>query len=127
MPRVKRAVRDAMPEVNRIVKEATRSIPGVGKIIQEAMQTASEAFSGWTENDGGRHSQKAVRKHEETTPIQLSDRLAVRTPKGHIASEIWDRDEVQVETTITVEGTDEAAVNDFVEQIDIRIWHEPWL
>ncbi|MDP6040230.1 MAG: hypothetical protein QGG64_16890, partial [Candidatus Latescibacteria bacterium] len=109
MPRVKRAVRDAMPEVNRIVKEATRSMPDVGKIIQEAMQSASDAFSGWTENEGERHPEKNVRKHEETTPIQLSDRLAVRTPQGHIASEIWDHEEVQVEAIITVRGTDKAA------------------
>ena len=121
MPRARRAVREAMPDVNRIVREATRSIPDVGEIVQEAMQTASEAFSQWVEDSDGKHPEKAVRQFVETTPIQVSDCLSVRTPKGHVTSKIWDRDEVQVDATISVWGTDEAAVQAFAEQIDIQI------
>lgn len=122
MPKVKNAVREAMPEVNRIVREV--SIPDVGAIVQEAMQTASDALSGWTEKTDGQHPEKAVRQLVETTPIRASDRLSIATPKGHVASEIWDRDEVRVDATIAVWGTEEAAVNAFAEQIDIRIQRE---
>ena len=121
MPRARRAVREAMPDVNRIVREATRSIPDVGEIVQEAMQTASEAFSQWAEDGDRRYPEKAVRQFVETTPIQVSDRLSVRTPRGHVISKIWDRDEVQVDAKISVWGTDEEAVQIFAEQIDIQI------
>lgn len=122
MPKVKIAVREAMPEVDRIVREA--SIPDVGAIVQEAMQTASDALSEWTKKRDSRHPEKAVRQFVETTPIRASARLSVATPRGHVASEIWDRDEVRVDATIAVWGTDEAAVNAFAEQIDIRIQSE---
>ena len=122
MPKVKNAVREAMPEVNRIVREV--SIPDVGAIVQEAMQTASDALSGWTEKTDGQHPEKAVRQLVETTPIHASARLSIATPKGHVASEIWDRDEVRVCATIAVWGTDEAAVSAFAEQIDIHIQSE---
>ncbi len=124
MPKARRAVREAMPNVNRIVREATRSIPDVGEIVQEAMQTASEAVSKWTEDRDRKHPEKAVRKFVETTPIQVSDRLSVRTPRGHVTSKIWDRDEVQIDATISVWGTDEEAVNAFAEQIDIQVRRE---
>ena len=114
-------LRDAMPDVNRIVREATRSIPDVGEIVQEAMQTASEAFSQWVEDSDRKHPEKAVRQFVETTPIQVSDRLSVRTPRGHVISKIWDRDEVQIDAKISVWGTDEEAVQIFAEQIDIQI------
>ncbi len=117
-------LREAMPNVNRIVREATRSIPDVGKIVREAMQTASQAFSQWTEDRDRQHPEKAVQQYAETTPIQVSDRLSVSTPKGHVTSKIWDRDEVQIDATISVWGTDEAAVNAFAEQIDIQIRRE---
>ena len=113
MPRARRAVREAMPNVNRIVREATRSMPDVGEIVQEAMQTASEAVSQWVEDSDRKHPEKAVRQFVETTPIQVSDRLSVRTPKGHVISKIWDRDEVQVDAKISVWGTDEEAVQGF--------------
>ncbi len=115
-------LRASMPKVKRIVREV--SIPDVGTIVQEAMQTASDALSGWTEKTDGQHPEKAVRQLVETTPIRASDRLSVATPKGHVASEIWDRDEVRVDATIAVWGTEEAAVNAFAEQIDIRIQRE---
>ncbi|MDE2722384.1 MAG: hypothetical protein OXI59_03310, partial [Gemmatimonadota bacterium] len=121
MPRARRAVREAMPDVNRIVREATRSIPDVGEIVQEAMQTASEAVSQWVEDSDRKHPEKAVRQFVETTPIQVSDRLSVRTPRGHVISKIWDRDEVQIDAKISVWGTDEEAVQTFAEQIDIQI------
>ena len=124
MPRARRAVREAMPNVNRIVREATRSMPDVGEIVQEAMQTASEAVSQWVEDSDRKHPEKAVRQFVETTPIQVSDRLSVRTPKGHVTSKIWDRDEVQVDAKISVWGTDEEAVQAFAEQIDIQIRRE---
>ncbi len=124
MPKARRAVREAMPDVNRIVREATRSIPDVGKIVQEAMQTASEAFSQWAEDGDRRYPEKAVRQQVDTTPIQVSDRLSVRTPKGHVISKIWDRDEVKIDAKISVWGTDEAAVKAFAEQIDIQIQRE---
>ena len=124
MPRARRAVREAMPNVNRIVREATRSIPDVGEIVQEAMQTASEAVSQWVEDSDRKHPEKAVRQFVETTPIQVSDRLSVRTPKGHVTSKIWDRDEVQVDAKISVWGTDEEAVQAFAEQIDVQIRRE---
>ena len=117
-------LREAMPKARRAVREATRSIPDVGKIVQEAMQTASEAFSQWAEGRDRQHPEKAVRQYAETTPIQVSDRLSVSTPKGHVTSKIWDRDEVQIDATISVWGTDEAAVNAFAEQIDIQIRRE---
>ena len=119
-----RPLREALPNVKRIVREATRSIPDVGKIVQEAMQTASEAFSQWAEDGDRRYPEKAVRQDVETTPIQVSERLSVQTPKGHITSKIWDRDEVQIDAKISAWGTDEAAVNAFVEQIDIQIRRE---
>ena len=115
-------LRASMPKVKRIVREV--SIPDVGAIVQEAMQTASDALSGWTEKTDGQHPEKAVRQLVETTPIRASDRLSIATPKGHVASEIWDRDEVRVDATIAVWGTEEAAVNAFAEQIDIRIQRE---
>ncbi|MCY3682821.1 MAG: hypothetical protein OXH16_15580 [Gemmatimonadetes bacterium] len=124
MPRARRAVREAMPDVNRIVREATRSIPDVGEIVQEAMQTASEAVAQWTEGSDRKYPEKVVRQFVETTPIQVSDRLSVRTPKGHVTSKIWDRDEVQIDAKISVWGTDEAAVKAFAEQIDIQIRRE---
>ena len=124
MPRARRAVREAMPNVNRIVREATRSIPDVGEIVQEAMQTASEAVSQWVEDSDRKHPEKAVRQFVETTPIQVSDRLSVRTPRGHVTSKIWDRDEVQIDAKISVWGTDEEAVNAFAEQIDVQIRRE---
>ena len=124
MPRARRAVREAMPNVNRIVREATRSIPDVGEIVQEAMQTASEAVSQWVEDSDRKHPEKAVRQFVETTSIQVSDRLSVRTPRGHITSKIWDRDEVQVDATISVWGTDEEAVKAFAEQVDVQIRRE---
>ena len=124
MPRARRAVREAMPDVNRIVREATRSMPDVGEIVQEAMQTASEAVSQWVEDSDRKHPEKAVRQFVETTPIQVSDRLSVRTPRGHITSKIWDRDEVQVDAKISVWGTDEEAVQAFAEQIDVQIRRE---
>ncbi len=124
MPRARRAVREAMPNVNRIVREATRSMPDVGEIVQEAMQTASEAVSQWVEDSDRKHPEKAVRQFVETTSIQVSDRLSVRTPRGHITSKIWDRDEVQVDAKISVWGTDEEAVQAFAEQIDIQIRRE---
>ena len=124
MPRARRAVREAMPNVNRIVREATRSMPDVGEIVQEAMQTASEAVSQWVEDSDRKHPEKAVRQFVETTPIQVSDRLSVRTPKGHVTSKIWDRDEVQVDAKISVWGTDEEAVQAFAEQIDVQIQRE---
>jgi len=124
MPKARRAVREAMPNVNRIVREATRSIPDVGEIVQEAMQTASEAVSKWTEDRDRKHPEKAVRQQVETTPIQVSDRLSVRTPRGHVTSKIWDRDEVKIDATISVWGTDEEAVNAFAEQIDIQVRRE---
>ena len=108
----------------RTVREATRSIPDVGKIVQEAMQTASEAVSQWVEDSDRKHPEKAVRQQVETTPIQVSDRLSVRTPRGHVTSKIWDRDEVQVDAKISVWGTDEEAVQAFAEQIDIQIHRE---
>ena len=117
-------LREAMPNVNRIVREATRSIPDVGEIVQEAMQTASEAFSQWVEDSDRKHPEKAVRQQVETTPIQVSDRLSVRTPRGHVSSKIWDRDEVKVDAKISVWGTDEEAVQAFAEQIDIQIRRE---
>ncbi len=124
MPRARRAVREAMPDVNRIVREATRSIPDVGEIVQEAMQTASEAVSQWVEDSDRKHPEKAVRQFVETTPIQVSERLSVRTTRGHVTSKIWDRDEVQVDATISVWGTDEEAVQTFAEQIDVQIRRE---
>ena len=124
MPKARRAVREAMPNVNRIVREATRSIPDVGEIVQEAMQTASEAISQWAEDGDRRYPEKAVRQFVETTPIQVSDRLSVRTPRGHVISKIWDRDEVKIDATISVGGTDEEAVNAYAEQIDIQIRRE---
>ena len=124
MPRARRAVREAMPDVNRIVREATRSIPDVGEIVQEAMQTASEAVSQWVEDSDRKHPEKAVRQFVETTPIQVSDRLSVRTPRGHVTSKIWDRHEVQIDAKISVWGTDEEAVQAFAEQIDIQIRRE---
>lgn len=112
-------LRASMPKVNRIVREA---MPDVGNIIQEALQTASDAFSEWTEKGDRQPPEKAVRQLVET--IQASDRLSIATPKGHVTSEIWDRDEVQVEATISVWGTEEPAVNAFAEQIDIHIQRE---
>ena len=117
-------LRDAMPRARRAVREATRSIPDVGEIVQEAMQTASEAVSQWVEDSDRKHPEKAVRQFVETTPIQVSDRLSVRTPRGHVTSKIWDRDEVQVDAKISVWGTDEEAVNAFAEQIDVQIRRE---
>lgn len=117
-------VREAMPKARSAVREAMRSMPAVGKIVQEAMQTASEAVSKWTEDSDRKHPEKAVRQFVETTPIQVSDRLSVRTPRGHVTSKIWDRDEVQIDATISVWGTDEAAVKAFAEQIDIQIRRE---
>ena len=121
---VQKRIREAMPKARRAVREATRSIPDVGEIVQEALQTASEAFSQWTEKRDRQHPEKAVRQYVETTPIQVSDRLSVRTPRGHVTSKIWDRDEVQVDATISVWGTDEEAVNAYAEQIDIQIRRE---
>ena len=112
-------LRASMPKVKNAVREA---MPDVGNIIQEAMQTASDAFSEWTEKSDRQPPKKAVRQLVET--IQASDRLSIATPKGHVASEIWDRDEVQVEATISVWGTEEPAVNAFAEQIDIHIHRE---
>lgn len=112
-------LRASMPKVKNAVREA---MPDVGSIIQEAMQTASDAFSEWTEKSDRQPPKKAVRQLVET--IQASDRLSIATPKGHVASEIWDRDEVQVEATISVWGTEEPAVNAFAEQIDIHIQRE---
>ena len=117
-------LREAMPRARRAVREATRSIPDVGEIVQEAMQTASEAVSQWVEDSDRKHPEKAVRQFVETTPIQVSDRLSVRTPRGHVTSKIWDRDEVQVDAKISVWGTDEEAVNAFAEQIDVQIRRE---
>jgi DUF4097 and DUF4098 domain-containing protein YvlB len=113
-----------MPQARRAVREATRSIPDVGEIVQEALQTASEAFSQWTEDGDRKYPEKAVRQFVETTPIQVSDRLSVQTPEGHITSKIWDRDEVKVDATISVWGTDEEAVNAYAEQIDVQIRRE---
>ena len=121
---VQERIREAMPKVRRAVREATRSIPDVGKIVQEAMQTASEAFSQWTEDGDRKYPEKAVRQFVETTPIQVSDRLSVQTPEGHITSKIWDRDEVKIDATISVWGSDEEAVNAFAEQIDVQIQRE---
>lgn len=121
---VKETLHEAMPDVNRIVRKATRSIPDVGKIVQEAMQTASEAVSQWVEDSDRKHPEKAVRQFVETTPIQVSDRLSVRTPRGHVTSKIWDRDEVKIDAKISVWGTDEEAVNAFAEQIDVQIRRE---
>ena len=112
-------LRASMPKVKNAMREA---MPDVGNIIQEALQTASDAFSEWTEKSDRQHPEKAVRQLVET--IQASDRLSIATPKGHVASEIWDRDEVQVEATISVWGTEESAVNAFAEQIDIHIQRE---
>ena len=117
-------LRKAMPRARRAVREAMRSIPDVGEIVQEAMQTASEAVSQWVEDSDRKHPEKAVRQFVETTPIQVSDRLSVRTTRGHVNSKIWDRDEVQVDATISVWGTDEEAVQAFAEQIDIQIRRE---
>lgn len=117
---VQKRIREAMPKARRAVREATRSIPDVGEIVQEALQTASEAFSQWTE-DRRQHPEKAVRQFVETTPIQISDRLSVQTPRGHVISKIWDRDEVKIDATISVWGTDEEAVNAYAEQIDVQI------
>ncbi len=117
---VQKRIREAMPKARRAVREATRSIPDVGEIVQEALQTASEAFSQWTE-DRRQHPEKAVRQFVETTPIQISDRLSVQTPRGHVTSKIWDRDEVKIDATISVWGTDEEAVNAYAEQIDVQI------
>lgn len=117
-------LREAMPNVNRIVREATRSIPDVSEIVQEAMQTASEAVSQWVEDSDRKHPEKAVRQFVETTPIQVSERLSVRTTRGHVTSKIWDRDEVKIDATISVWGIDEEAVNAFAEQIDIQIRQE---
>lgn len=118
---VQKRIREAMPKARRAVREATRSIPDVGKIVQDAMQTASEAFSQWTEDGDRKYPEKAVRQFVETTPIQVSERLSVQTPEGHITSRIWERDEVKVDATISVGGTDEEAVKAFAEQIDIQI------
>ncbi len=120
---VQKRIREAMPKARRAVREATRSIPDVGEIVQEALQTASEAFSQWTE-DRRQHPEKAVRQFVETTPIQVSDRLSVQTPRGHVTSKIWDRDEVKIDATISVWGTDEEAVNAYAEQIDVQIRRE---
>lgn len=120
---VQKRIREAMPKARRAVREATRSIPDVGEIVQEALQTASEAFSQWTE-DRRQHPEKAVRQFVETTPIQASDRLSVQTPRGHVISKIWDRDEVKIDATISVWGTDEEAVNAYAEQIDVQIRRE---
>lgn len=120
---VQKRIREAMPKARRAVREATRSIPDVGEIVQEALQTASEAFSQWTE-DRRQHPEKAVRQFVETTPIQVSDRLSVQTPRGHVISKIWDRDEVKIDATISVWGTDEEAVNAYAEQIDVQIRRE---
>lgn len=120
---VQKRIREAMPKARRAVREATRSIPDVGEIVQEALQTASEAFSQWTE-DRRQHPEKAVRQFVETTPIQVSDRLSVQTPRGHVISKIWDRDEVKIDATISVWGTDEEAVNAYAEQIDVQIQRE---
>jgi hypothetical protein len=120
MPRVRRAVKDAMPEVDRIVREATRSIPDVGKIIREAMHSASDAFSEWDVSDAD-YSDKEVKKIIESVEVQPGIRLAVRTPRGHIHSEVWEKNEVQVEATITVEGNDDAVIKEYVEKIEISI------
>lgn len=120
---VQKRIREAMPKARRAVREATRSIPDVGEIVQEALQTASEAFSQWTE-DRRQHPEKAVRQFVETTPIQVSERLSVQTPRGHVISKIWDRDEVKIDATISVWGTDEEAVNAYAEQIDVQIRRE---
>ncbi len=121
---VQKRIREAMPKARRAVREATRSIPDVGKIVQDAMQTASAAFSQWTEDGDRKYPEKAVRQFVETTPIQVSDRLSVQTPEGHITSKIWDRDEVKIDATISVWGTDEEAVNAYAEKIDVQIQRE---
>ena len=121
---VQKRIREAMPKARRAVREATRSIPDVGEIVQEALQTASEAFSQWAEDGDRKYPEKAVRQFVETTPIQVSERLSVQTPEGHITSRIWERDEVKVDATISVGGTDEEAVKAFAEQIDIQIRRE---
>lgn len=117
-------LREAMPRARRAVREAMRSIPDVGEIVQEAMQTASEAVSQWVEDSDRKHPEKAVRQFVETTPIQVSERLSVRTTRGHVTSKIWDRDEVKIDAKISVWGTAEEAVNAFAEQIDIQIRRE---
>ena len=117
-------LREAMPRARRAVREAMRSIPDVGEIVQEAMQTASEAVSQWVEDSDRKHPEKAVRQFVETTPIQVSERLSVRTTRGHVTSKIWDRDEVKIDAKISVWGTAEEAVNAFAEQINIQIRRE---
>ena len=117
-------LRDAMPKARRAVREAMRSIPDVGEIVQEAMQTASEVVSQWVEDSDRKHPEKAVRQFVETTPIQVSERLSVRTTRGHVTSKIWDRDEVKIDAKISVWGTDEEAVKAFAEQIDIQLRRE---
>ena len=88
------------------------------------MQTASEAVSQWVEDSDRKHPEKAVRQFFETTPIQISERLSVRTTRGHVTSKIWDRDEVKVDAKISVWGIDEEEVKAFAEQIDIQIRRE---
>lgn len=124
MPRVKRVIREVMPEVNRIVREATSNIPDVSKIINEAMKTATGAFSEWTDNSD-KYAEKCVRKHTETAEIEPGTRVALRTPNGHVTSEIWERSDIEIEATITVQGTEETAVKTFAEQIAIDMEKEP--
>lgn len=139
MPRVKQAVQDAIPEVDRIIKESFSTMPNIGKLVKEslgtmpdigelvrdAMNTASATFSEWAESTGERHSEKAERDRTETHAVQPGSRVALRTPRGYIRVETWDKDEIQIDSHILIRATDQAAAQIFAEAIEIEVTPEP--
>ena len=78
--------------MDRIVREATRSIPDVGKIIREAMQSIPDAFSDWDVSKA-EHAEKAVKKIVQSVPVEPGTRLALRTLRGNLKTEVWEKDE----------------------------------
>ena len=126
MPRVRRAIDDSLPEIDRAVKEATGSIPDIGRIVRDAVRAAGGAISSasrsWRNTD---YPHQAEREDTEKGSLESGDRLAVRNPMGHLKIEVWDRPEVEILTHTTVSATDQTQAEAFLEQVTIKVDREP--
>ena len=123
MPRLKTVIRDAVPDVERIVEEATSGIP---EFVEEMTRTFRDAFGearhqSWHEAPKAR----AEREFTESTPLASGSRLILDNPRGNVAVETWDQEQVEARVHVKVWATDETTAQTYAEEVRLEVQELP--
>lgn len=119
IPHIRQTVQEAIPDIDRIVREATADLP---KVINEVTRTITETFADWKDsNDEDRYPEEAERQQELSEALAAGARLVLHNPRGNVAVETWDREEVAVQVNIQARGTKADVVQAFVETVSVGL------